>query len=114
MKKARIIVLLLALLLLLSACGGKGGFSIEGKWKNVGSATFGQVQANAIVVFDGTNCNFFSPKDTYAFYKDSNQYKLDCTGLLFSETLSFSVKVVDKDNIEVDTGSGVLKLKRVG
>ena len=113
MKKALSLILALALLLLLSACGGKG-FSIEGKWKNVGSATFGQVQSGSIVVFDGKNCNVFSPKDTYAFYKDGSRYKLDCTGLLFSENLSFTVKIVDKDNIEIDPGSGVLKLKRVG
>lgn len=112
-RAAAVFLLALALLLYLSACGA-GGFSIEGKWKNVGSTTFGQVQQGSIVAFDGKNCNVFSPKDTYAFYKDGKQYKLDCTGLLFSENLSFTVKVVDKDNIEIDTGSGVLKLKRVG
>ena len=40
------------------------GFSIEGKWKSVGESGFGQAQPGAIVAFDGTNCNFFSPKDT--------------------------------------------------
>ncbi len=105
-------LLLLVLILTLTACGGKG-FSIEGKWKNVGSATFGQVQQGSIVIFDGKNCNVYSPKDTYAFYKDGKQYRLDCTGLLFAENLSFTVKVVDKNNIELDTGSNVLKLKRV-
>ena len=107
-------LLLLALLLTLAACGGGKGFSIEGKWKNVGSTTFGQVQDGSIVVFDGKNCNVYSPKDTYAFYKEGSQYKLDCTGLLFSENLSFTVKVVNKDSIEINAGSVVLKLKRVG
>ncbi len=52
-------------------------FSIEGKWKNIGSETFGQAQQGAIIVFDGINCNFFSPKDTYAFSKDGDHY---CSG----------------------------------
>ncbi len=114
LMKRRILALsaLLLALLLLCSCGG-GKFSIEGKWKNVGSTTFGQVQKDAVVIFNGTNCNFFSPRDTYAFYKEGSRYKLDCTSFLFSETLTFNVKVVNKDNIEVDTGSDVLKLKRV-
>lgn len=88
-------------------------FSITGKWKNVGSYTFGQVQSGAIVVFNGSNCNFFSPKDTYAFYKNGNHYKLDCTSLL-ADTLSFTVKIVDENNIHVYNGSNYLELKRVG
>jgi len=88
-------------------------FSIEGKWKNVGTYTFGQVQSGAIVAFDGTNCNFFSPKDTYAFYKDDDHYKLECTSLLATDTLSFTVKIVDENNIDVFNGSNILELTRV-
>lgn len=88
-------------------------FSVEGKWKNVGQGTFGQVQSGAIVVFDGTNCNVFSPKDTYAFYKDGDNYRLDCTSFLFSETLSFTVKLVDEDHMDIFTGNGILELARV-
>ena len=88
-------------------------FNIKGKWKNVGTYTFGQVQSGAIVVFDGKNCNVYSPQDTYAFYKDGDSYTLDCTSLLFSETLSFKVKIVDKDNIHIYYGSNYLELKRV-
>ncbi len=88
-------------------------FDIRGKWKNVGTYTFGQVQSGAIVVFDGKNCNVYSPQDTYAFYKDGDSYTLDCTSLLFSETLSFKVKIVDKDNIHIYYGSNYLELKRV-
>ena len=87
-------------------------FSIEGKWKNVGTYTFGQVQSGAIVAFDGTNCNFYSPKDTYAFYKDGDHYKLECTSLL-AETLSFTVKIVDEDNIDIFNGSNIIELTRV-
>lgn len=88
-------------------------FSIEGKWKNVGEYTFGQVQSGSIVVFDGTNCNVFSPQDTYAFYKDGDSYRLDCTSLFFSETLSFTVKIVDKEHIDIYYGSDYLELSKV-
>ena len=88
-------------------------FSIEGKWKNVGSYTFGQVQSNAIVVFDGTYCNVFSPQDTYAFYKDGDDFRLDCTSFLFSDTLSFTVKIVDKNNIDIYNGTNYLELTKV-
>ena len=89
-------------------------FSIDGKWKNTGDYTFGQVQSGAIVVFDGKNCNVFSPKDTYAFYKDGSDYKLECTSLLFSETLTFRVEIVDKDHMNIYYGSNYLEMSRVG
>ena len=88
-------------------------FTIEGKWKNVGDYTFGQVQAGAIVAFDGTNCNVYSPKDTYAFYKDGDNYKLECTSLLFSDTLTFTVKIVDEEHIDIYNGSNYLEMTRV-
>ena len=87
-------------------------FSITGKWKNIGTYAFGQVQSGAIVAFDGTNCNFYSPQDTYAFYRDGDNYKLECTSLL-AETLSFTVKIVDENNIDVFNGSNILELTRV-
>lgn len=64
-------------------------FVIEGSWLSVGSSGFGQAQPGMTVTFDGTHCNFFSPHDTYAFYQDDGQWKLDCTSFLFSETLTF-------------------------
>lgn len=88
-------------------------FTIEGKWKNVGTYTFGQVQSGSIIVFDGTNCNVFSPMDTYAFYKDGDEFKLDCTSFLFSETLSFVVKIVDKEHIDIYRGANYLEMKKV-
>ena len=87
-------------------------FSIIGKWKNVGDYTYGQAQKGAIITFNGTNCNFFSPKDTYAFYKDGDDYTLDCTSPL-ADTVSFTVKIVDEDNIDVVNGSNIVELKRV-
>lgn len=88
-------------------------FSIEGSWKNIGDDGFGQAQPGAIVVFDGAHCNFFSPYDTYAFYIEDGEYRLDCTSVLFSDTLSFAVEIMDEDNINVDFDSTVTKLKRV-
>lgn len=87
-------------------------FSIIGKWKNIGTDTYGQAQKGAIIIFNGTNCNFFSPKDTYAFYKDGDDYTLDCTSPL-ADTVSFTVKIVDEDNIDVVNGSNIVELKRV-
>ena len=83
-------------------------FVLEGKWKNIGSTTYGQVQSGAIVAFDGTHCNFVSPQDTYAFYKDGKNWKLDCTTLL-GDTLTFTVKTIDKDTIDIKFGSGFWK-----
>jgi len=88
-------------------------FSIEGKWKNTGSYTYGQVQNGAIVSFDGTNCNVVSPADTYAFYKNGSNYRLDCTTMLFSETQSFTVKVTDKNHISIYVGNNSLDLSRI-
>ena len=88
-------------------------FTIEGKWKSVGSEGFGQAQPGSIVSFNGTNCNFFSPSDTYAFYKSGSSYVLDVTSVLTSKNLTFTVKIIDNDNIEV-TGSGrTTTLKRM-
>lgn len=65
------------------------------------------------MVFDGTNCNFFSPNDTYAFYKENVEWRLDCTSMLLSDTMSFRVEVIDYDNIDIYSDSYVTKLKRV-
>lgn len=87
-------------------------FNIEGKWKNIGEGTYGQAQKGSIIVFDGTNCNFVSPKDTYAFYKDGNEFKLDCTTPL-ADTVSFTVKIIDNDNIDIMNDYRTVELKRV-
>ena len=56
-----------------------GSFALNGKWKNVSSAGIGQAQPGAIIVYYGKNCNFLSPQDTYVFYKDGDNYRLDVT-----------------------------------
>lgn len=88
-------------------------FVIEGKWKNVGETGFGQAQQGAIVVFDGTNCNLYSPSDTYAFYMENNKYRLDATSMGFSQTVNFKVGILDNDTIELKWGDVTVKLKRV-
>ena len=92
-----------------------GDFSIEGKWKNTGDTTYCQAGRGAIIVFNGVNCNFISPSDTYAFYKNGNAYQLDCTTYLFSDTLSFTVTVSDQEHMQIHTGAGtVVEFTRVG
>lgn len=88
-------------------------FSIEGKWKSVGAYGFGQAQPGAIVIFDGTHCNFYSPSDTYALYQEDGGWRLDCTDFLFANTVSFTVEIIDNDNINVYYGSDATELKRV-
>lgn len=88
-------------------------FAIEGKWKSVGNTGFGQAQPGSIVNFNGTNCNFFSPSDTYAFYKSGSSYILDVTSMLTSQNLSCKVNIIDNNNIEITYGSTVTKLKRM-
>ena len=87
-------------------------FSIEGKWKNVGDTTFGNVSKGGIVLFDGNHCNYSSPQDTYVFYSEGSEYKLDCTGLL-GHAFSFRVEVLDNDHIEIYHGSHMVELARI-
>lgn len=75
-------------------------YDIAGKWKSIGDSGFGQAQPGAIVIFDGNNCNFYSPNDTYAFYKEDDRYVLDITSVL-GESLSQTVNIIDDDNIEI-------------
>lgn len=88
-------------------------FAIEGKWKSVGDYGFGQAQPGAIVIFDGTHCNFYSPSDTYALYQENEKWRLDCTDFLFANTVSFTVEIIDNDNIYVYYGSDATELRRV-
>lgn len=89
-----------------------GDFAIEGSWQSVGVSGFGQAQPGVIVTFDGTHCNFYSPYDTYAFYQEDGQWKLDCTSFIFSETLNFSVEIIDGDSINIYYGSTCTELER--
>lgn len=72
--------------------------TIEGKWKSVGDTGWGQAQPGAIVIFNGTEANLYSPRDSYALEKTSSGYLLTVTGLMGGST-TFSVKVVDENNI---------------
>ncbi len=90
------------------------GFTIEGRWKSVGDYGFGQAQPDAVIVFDGWNCNFCSPQDTYAFYPEGGWYRLDVTGFGSGDTQSFTVKTVDAEHIGVIAGGYTTELVRVG
>ena len=114
-KKAilRIAIMMMVFIIAISmsACGG---FKIEGSWKQVGDNTWGQAQSGAIVNFTSNGqANLFSPVDSYAFYKDGSDYRLDVTGLL-GGTSSFIVHVINNNEIELWQGSEVMvALKRV-
>ncbi len=118
MKIKQSFILAFCCLLLLSGCGHEEEheeeFAIEGQWKNVGEYTFGQVQEDAIIDFDGKECNLYSPSDTYSFYKNKNgdNYTLECTSLAFSETLKFDVEVIDSGHINLHFDNHVLELQR--
>ena len=85
---------------------------IEGKWKNIGENTFAMAQRGAIIAFDGTNCNWYSPRDTYAFYRDGDHYRLDITSAI-GESRTFVVKVIDNDNIEIYFVDTPITMQRV-
>lgn len=88
-------------------------FTIEGKWKSVGDYGFGQAQPGAIVAFDEIHCNFYSPSDTYALYQEDGKWRLDCTDFLFANTVSFTVEIIDNNNINIYYGSNVTELRRL-
>jgi hypothetical protein len=104
-----------------SSSGGTGGgssytgdFVIEGKWKNISETGIGQAQPGAIIVFDGANCNLISPRDTYAFYKNGSDYRLDWTTMLGSSGAQ-TIHVVDRDHMEIYNGADVvIEFQRVG
>lgn len=88
-------------------------FCIEGTWKNIGTNCFGQAQLGAIVAFDGEHCNFYSPYDTYALYQEEGRWKLECTSVLISETLIFTLEIIDSDTINIYYGSDAVQLERI-
>ena len=108
MKKAVSVVLVLCVLLVICV-GCASNFSIKGSWQQVGEKTFGQAQKGRTISFDGTHCNWYSPFDTYAFYKDGNDYRLDTTSGGWGDTPSFRVVIIDNNNIEI----GGVSLTRV-
>ncbi len=110
-KKISAIALLAVICLTLAACGS--GFSIEGKWKSVGSYGFGQAQPGATVIFDSNHCNFSSPRDTYTFIKDGDNYRLETTSSLSTDTLRFTVEVIDNDRIHVIYNGRTTELQRI-
>ena len=102
--------LLLAITIGLTSCSS---FSLIGKWKNVGDASFGQIQPGDILVFDGVYCNLYSPKDTYAFSSTHGSGQLDITSFLFNEQLSFTIEIINNNKITICNDSTILKMEKV-
>lgn len=76
-------------------------FTIQGSWKSIGSYGFGQAQPGATVTFNETNCNFYSPYDTYQFYQENGKWRLSCKNVLWQDIQYFTVTILDIDNIEI-------------
>lgn len=112
--RVAVVAMLLSAVCTLVACGVAGqSFSIEGKWKNIGTDTYAMVQQGTVVTFDGSHCNVMSPSDTYAFSGSSGSYKLDVSAVLGGNQ-TFNVNVKDNNDIELIAGSTTLQLQRVG
>ena len=93
---------------------GVRNFAIEGTWKNVGNTSCAQMQVGSITTFDGTHCNVYSPRDTYAFYQSGGEYHLDCTSFFAGDSMCFTVRIIDRDNIELTYTTGtVVRLTRI-
>ena len=109
MKRSVVLAFVIITILGIQLVGcGSSNFDIKGTWQSVGETGFGQAQPGAIVVFDGSYCNFYSPQDTYAITKENGGYILSVTSLL-GQTLSYDIEVIDKNNIVVAKAT----LKRV-
>lgn len=96
-------LLMIALALSLSGCGGN---SIEGKYRVI-EGSFGQAQAGTAVVFDGKNCNLYSPQDTYVYGNGD----LTVTGLL-GGNISFEVDF-DGKKVTLTNSDTTLVLERM-
>jgi len=82
-------------------------FSIVGTWQVVGDQGFGQAQPGAIVMFNGTQCNIYSPQDTYMY----SNGKISGTGLL-GGNWSFLVNYKDNNNIDLVDSTLTISLSR--
>lgn len=91
-------------------------FSILGSWKSVGAQGFGQAQPGVTVTFSEDKVNFYSPSDTYRLYESDGYLMLDCTNVLWGDTLTFTVSVHDDDHMTIYTGSSATttELERIG
>lgn len=86
-------------------------YNIEGTWRNIGTGTFGQINSDSVVLFDGGRCNIYSPSDTYAFYPEGDHYVLQVTGLMGGDH-SFIVYIIDKNHIDLVKGSNIIELEK--
>jgi len=83
------------------------GFSIVGNWQVVGNQGWGQAQPGAIVMFNGSQCNLYSPQDTYLY----SNGKISGTGLL-GGNYSFLVNYKDDNDIDLVDSNVTISLSR--
>jgi len=86
-------------------------FDIQGSWISTGDRGWGQAQPGAVIAFDGTNCNLYSPMDTYALSREGKTYQLFVTSLL-GETIKFNVQILSNKEIKVIYGNTLIELRR--
>lgn len=116
-RRRRLISIMAAVavaLLALVTLTGCGSFSIKGTWQSVGDGTWGLVTAKGkTVTFEDTNCNLFSPRDTYLLEDNGDgTYKLTVTGLLGMGG-EFTVTPDGNDHMTLKSGDIVLEFQRV-
>lgn len=70
-------------------------------------------QPSSLVSFDGINCNIYSPKDTYAFYRKKEKLILECTSILTRDTIPFKGEILDEDAVHLHSGEHVTELYRL-
>lgn len=114
-NRRRIIAVVAVMLFTLCMLTGCGSFSIKGTWQSTGEGTWGQVLGKgSTVTFNDTNCNLFSPRDSYLLEKNNGgTYTLTVTGLLgMGDT--FTVTPDGNDHMTLKSNDTTLEFQRIG
>ncbi len=99
MKRLLLGITLILVVAIMSACAPS--FSIVGSWKQTYGEPGWDSQNGRIVWFDDSQCNIFSPLDTYGISdKTSDSFTLSVSGLL-GGNLTYSAVILDSNNIDV-------------
>ena len=112
---AAVSVVILSIIILM---GCLKPFRIEGQWEkaedNCTARTISKdmKEDNTIIFFNGSNCNFSSPFETYRFQKIKGSYFLTISNILYDK-VTFRVNVLDNDHIEISGDGAVVKLERI-
>ena len=93
-------------------------FRIEGQWEraedNCAARTISYdiKEDDTIIFFNGSNCNFSSPFETYRFQKIKGKYFLTVSNIL-CDKVTFRVNIIDNNHIEISGSGDVVKLERI-